>query len=91
MVSLTPRPLFTSGKDPVPIVQEAGWAPRAGLDRCGKSRPNGILSPDRSARSQSDVMDSVTNTSYLFVVRIHKAEFRVVLMHFLIYKRLLEL
>jgi hypothetical protein len=28
-----------SGKDPVPIVQESGWAPRAGLDRCRKSRP----------------------------------------------------
>ena len=26
-VSVTPRPLFTSGKDPVPIIQEAGWAP----------------------------------------------------------------
>ena len=26
-VSLTPRPLFTPGKDPVPIVQEAGWVP----------------------------------------------------------------
>jgi hypothetical protein len=22
-----PRPLFTPGKDPIPIVQEAGWAP----------------------------------------------------------------
>jgi hypothetical protein len=22
-----PRPVFTRGKDPVPIVQEAGWAP----------------------------------------------------------------
>jgi len=22
-----PRPLFTPGKDPVPIVHEAGWAP----------------------------------------------------------------
>jgi hypothetical protein len=30
---------FTPGKDPVPIVQEAGWAPRAGLDVCEKSRP----------------------------------------------------
>ena len=38
-VRVTPRPLFTPGKDPVPIVQEAGWAPWAGLDRCGKSRP----------------------------------------------------
>ena len=27
MVSSTPRPCFTPGKDPVPIVQEAGWAP----------------------------------------------------------------
>jgi len=25
--SVTPRPIFTSGKDPVSIVQEAGWAP----------------------------------------------------------------
>ena len=24
--SVTPRPLFGPGKDPVPIVQEAGWA-----------------------------------------------------------------
>jgi hypothetical protein len=27
--------------------------PRAGLDMCGKSRPTGIRSPDRPARSQS--------------------------------------
>ena len=26
-VSVKPRPLFTPGKDPVPIVEEAGWAP----------------------------------------------------------------
>jgi hypothetical protein len=26
-VSHTPRPLFTPGKNPVPIVQEGGWAP----------------------------------------------------------------
>ena len=26
VVSSTPRPYFTPGKDPVPIVQEAGWA-----------------------------------------------------------------
>jgi hypothetical protein len=26
-VSVMPRPLFTPGKDPVPMVQEAGWAP----------------------------------------------------------------
>jgi len=27
VVSVTLQPLFTPGKDPVPIVQEAGWAP----------------------------------------------------------------
>jgi hypothetical protein len=26
-VSVTPRPLFTPGKDPVPIVQVTGWVP----------------------------------------------------------------
>jgi hypothetical protein len=26
-VSVTPQPLSTPGKDPVPIVQEAGWTP----------------------------------------------------------------
>jgi hypothetical protein len=31
-----------------------GWVgPRAGLDRCRKSRPTGIRSPNRLARSQS--------------------------------------
>ena len=31
-----------------------GWVgPQAGLDRCGKSRPTGIRSPDRPVRSES--------------------------------------
>jgi hypothetical protein len=39
VVSSTPRPQFTPGKDPVPIVQEAGWA--AGPVWKGrKSRPH---------------------------------------------------
>jgi hypothetical protein len=38
-VSVTPRPLFTPGIDSVPIVQEAGWTPKAGLDGCRESRP----------------------------------------------------
>ena len=43
-----------------------GWVgPRAGLDRCGKSRPppTGIRSPDRPARSQS---------LYRLSYRVHK-------------------
>jgi len=43
VVSSTPRPHFTPGKDPVPILQEAGWAP--GPVWTGrKSRPTGIRS-----------------------------------------------
>jgi hypothetical protein len=48
-----PRPLSTPGKDPVPIVQETGWATGAGLETCGKSRPHRIRSPDRPALIQS--------------------------------------
>ena len=33
---------FTPGKDPVPIVQEAGFGLGAFLDRCGKLAPTGI-------------------------------------------------
>ena len=40
MVSSTPRPHFTPGKDPVSIVQEAGWAP----GRAENGVPTGIRS-----------------------------------------------
>jgi hypothetical protein len=52
-VSITPRPLFTPGKDPVPIVQEAGWAPGPVWTGAENLAPTGIRSPDRSTRSQS--------------------------------------
>jgi len=52
VVSSTPRPHFTSGKDPVPILQEAGWAPGP-VWMGGKSRPHRDSIPDRPARSQS--------------------------------------
>ena len=51
-VSSTPRPHFTPGKDPVPILQEAGWAPGP-VWTGGKSRPHRDSTPDRPARSQS--------------------------------------
>jgi hypothetical protein len=47
-----PRPLFTSGKDPVPIVQEAGWAPGLLWTGAENLAPTRIRSPDRRARSQ---------------------------------------
>ena len=52
MVSSTPRPHFTPGKDPVPILQDDGWAPGP-VWTGGKSRPHRDSIPDRPARSQS--------------------------------------
>ena len=48
VVSSTPRPHFTSGKDPVPILQEAGWAPRP-VWTGGKSHSLRDSIPDRPA------------------------------------------
>ena len=42
----------TPGKDPVPIVQEAGWTPGP-VWTGGKSRPRRDTIPDRPARSES--------------------------------------
>ena len=52
VVSSMPRPHFTPGKDPVPIVQEAGWDPGP-VWTGGKSRPHRNSIPDRPARSRS--------------------------------------
>jgi hypothetical protein len=52
-VSVTPRPVSTPGKDPVPIVQEAGWAPGPVWKGEENLAPTGIRSPDRPVRSQS--------------------------------------
>ena len=50
MVSSTPRPHFTPVKEPVPIVQEASWAPGP-VWTGGKSRPHRDSILDRPARS----------------------------------------
>ena len=50
VVSSTPRPHFTPGKDPVPILQEAGWVPGP-VWTGGKSRPHQDSIPDRPDRS----------------------------------------
>jgi len=52
-VSVTPWPLFTPGKDKVPIVQEAGWAPGPVWTGAENLTHTGIRTPDRPARSQS--------------------------------------
>ena len=52
VVSSTPRPHFTPGKDTVLILQEAEWAPGP-VWKGGKSRPHWDSIPDRPDRSQS--------------------------------------
>ena len=52
VVSSTPCPHFTPGKDPVPILQEAGWGPGP-IWTGGISRPHWDSILDRPARSQS--------------------------------------
>ena len=52
VVSSTPRPHFTPGKDLVPILQEAGWTPGP-VWTGGKSRPHRDSIPDHPACSQS--------------------------------------
>ena len=47
-----PRPLFTPGKDPVPV-QEAWWASGPALTGAENLDITGIRSPDRPTRSQS--------------------------------------
>ena len=44
---------FIPGKDPVPIVQEAGWAPEPVWIGAEKLAPAGIRSPDLPAHSES--------------------------------------
>ena len=49
-----PRPdRFTPRKDPVPIVQEAGWTPGPVWTGAENLAPTGIRSPDRPACSES--------------------------------------
>jgi hypothetical protein len=48
-----PRPFSTPGKDPVPTVQEAGWAPGPVWTGAENLAPTGFRSPDCPARSQS--------------------------------------
>jgi len=70
VVSSTPRPHFTPGKDLVPILQEAGWAPGP-VWTGGKSHPHRDSIPDRPVRSQS-----LYRLSYLAHVR--KVEFIII-------------
>ena len=71
MVSSTPRPHFTPRKDPVPTLQEAGWA-RGPVWTGGKYRPYQDSIPDLPALSSVAIptelpgpKSSITKTSLL--------------------------
>jgi len=70
-VSVTPQPLFTPGKDPVPILQEAGWDLGPVWTGAENLAPTEFRLPDLPARSQSlyrlrypaqDLKESLLNT-----------------------------
>jgi hypothetical protein len=52
-VSVTPRPLSIPEKDPVPIVQEGGWAPGLVWTGAENFAATEIRSPNRPARIKS--------------------------------------
>jgi len=58
VVSSTPGPHFTPGKDPVPILQEAGWVPGP-VWTGGKSRPHRDSIPVRSGVAKEFVTVSL--------------------------------
>jgi hypothetical protein len=53
VVKGTPRPLCPREGDPVPLVQEAGWAPGLVYTGVETRTPTVSLSPDHPARSES--------------------------------------
>jgi len=59
----TPRPHFTPGKDPVPIVQEAGWAPGP-FWTGGKSRSHRDSIRDHPVRSLVAILTELPGPHY---------------------------
>ena len=76
MFSSTPRPHFTLGRDPVPILQEAGWAPGL-VWTDGKSRPHRDSIPDHPARNQSLYRLSYSVHNILVCVRLNKNQYYI--------------
>jgi len=64
VVSRTPRPHFTPRKDPVPILQEAGWATEP-VWTGGKSRPHRNSIPHRPARSSVAIPTELPGPQYM--------------------------
>jgi hypothetical protein len=52
VVNATPQPLYPIDRNPVPIVQEAGWVTEPVWTGVENLTPIGIRSPDRPARNK---------------------------------------
>jgi hypothetical protein len=59
---------FTPRKDPVPIVQEAGWAPKPVWTGAKNLAPTGIRSPDRPAHSSVAIPTELPGSRMFIVV-----------------------
>ena len=66
------------GKTQYPFLQEAGWAPRAGLDRCGKSCRYRDSIPDRPARSTVAIPTELPGPRLFIYVHIYITDERLV-------------
>ena len=98
VVSSTPMSHYTPGKDPVPILQEAGWAPGP-VWTDGKSRPHWDSIPDRPARlsvaiptelSGPHIFDCILVNSEIWTYNRRRQPFSTSVLttdhHFLFYK-----
>jgi len=70
VVSSMPRPHFTPGKEPVPILQEAGWVPGP-VWTGGKSRPHRDSIPDRPARSSAAIPTELPGPHVYIITRFN--------------------
>jgi hypothetical protein len=56
---------FTPENDPVPIVQEAGWAPGPVWTVSENLAPTGIRSPDRAAHSSVAIPTELSRPTFI--------------------------
>jgi len=74
VVSSTPLPPFTPGKDPAPILQETGWAP-VPVWTGGKSRPHRDSIPNRPTRSSVPIPTELPGPLYS-VIRSNSVKYQ---------------
>jgi hypothetical protein len=81
MANATPQPLYPRERDPVPIVQEAGWALGPVWTGTNNHASTGIRSPARPARNEMLYRLRYTDPNMLEVVSFRRYRRTVVIMH----------